>query len=353
MKTKRNQAEFILKGNQLKYWRFSQYLVALLGVALWIALLITPEIGLHAFWNVLIPIAPALVVFASGLWRNICPMASTSLLPRHLGFSQKKRVSKKLSEKFHLYSILILLLVIPFRHVILDSSGLSTAILLFILASLAFYLGYRYDWKSGWCSGVCPISSVEKLYGRKSVFRLANAHCKYCINCVVPCPDSTPQTQPMRKKKKSAMILLGGFPGFIWGWFQIPDYYNNDGWGNLISIYSLPFISMFVSLMIFYFIKKILHEKHHELLINIFTFAAVSLYYWFRIPALVGFGKFPQDGRLIDLSQSIPESVPFYIKITLIIIFFGWFFLKKENEISWLVRPPFVIKKSKLKLSNS
>jgi hypothetical protein len=250
------------------------------------------------------------------------------------------------------------LLVVPLRHVILDSSGLATAILLFILASLAFYLGYIYDWKSGWCSGVCPISSIEKLYGRKSVFRLANAHCKYCSNCVVPCPDSTPQIQPILKKKKnlvnlSAMILGGGFPGYIWGWFQIPDYYNNEGWGNLISIYSLPFISLFVSLIIFYLIKKILDEKHHELLINIFAFAAVSLYYWFRIPALVGFGKFPQDGRLIDLSQSVPELVPFYIKVTLIIIFFGWFFIKKENGKSWVVRPPFVIKKSKSKLSNS
>jgi len=351
------QAKSILKGNQLKYWRLAQYIVATLGLLLWTTLLMVPKIGLHAFWNVLIPIAPALVVFASGLWRNICPMASTSLLPRHLGFSKKKRVSKELQEKFHLYSISLLLLIIPLRHVILDYSGLATAIILLILASLAFYLGYNYDWKSGWCSGVCPISSVEKLYGRKSLVKLSNAHCKYCVNCVVPCPDSTPLINPIFKKKKnivnmSGLVLIGGFPGYIWAWFQVPDYHGIEGWNNLLSIYSMPFMGLILSFSIFSLIKAILNTKYYELLINIFAFLAVSIYYWFRIPALIGFGKFPNDGRLVDLSQSVSASFPFFIKITLLLLFFWWFFIKTNNNLSWVLRPPYFKNKPKLQLSN-
>ena len=61
----------------LRTWRAVQTVVWLAGVAILAALLFAPEIGIHAFWNVLIPVAPALVAFAPGLWRKICPLAST------------------------------------------------------------------------------------------------------------------------------------------------------------------------------------------------------------------------------------------------------------------------------------
>ena len=74
-------------------WRIAQAAVWLVGTAILVCLLFFPPIGVLLFWNILIPVAPALFVVATGVWRNVCPLATTFLLPRHLGLSKRKRVS--------------------------------------------------------------------------------------------------------------------------------------------------------------------------------------------------------------------------------------------------------------------
>ena len=45
-------------------WRAAQYVLMLAGFVLVVTLVLRPETGLDAFWNMLIPVAPALVVIA-------------------------------------------------------------------------------------------------------------------------------------------------------------------------------------------------------------------------------------------------------------------------------------------------
>lgn len=341
------QAKSILGGRSLMYWRIAQILVWLIGISIFFSLIFFPEIGIHAFWNVLIPIAPALFVVAVGLWRNICPLASTSLISRHLGFARNKKLKIKQQGRLQLISVILLLLIIPLRHTIFNTNGPATAIIIGILALIAFYISFRYDWKSAWCSGLCPIHPVEKLYGRKSLFKLPNAHCKSCVKCVSLCPDSTPSIHPLSKNKKglsqkiAGTLIIGGFPGFIWGWFQVQDYYNNEGWKHLILIYAYPLIAMTITLILFLGIKKIVTKKHKRILINIFAAAAVSIYYWYRLPALFGFGIFQGDGMLIDLSQSLPDWFPSTLQISTTLFFIWWIIFNKKEMKSWLIRPPY------------
>jgi len=157
-------------GNQLSsrsvlIWRIVQALFWIVGVLILFFLIFYPTIGIHLFWNILIPIAPALLVVGVGVWRNICPMASTSLLPRHLGISKRKKITTLLSGKFNLIAVIVLFIIVPLRHAIFDSNGLATAILILSLGLIAVVLGLRYEWKSAWCSGLCPVHPVEKLYG--------------------------------------------------------------------------------------------------------------------------------------------------------------------------------------------
>ena len=90
------RAETILKsGDQLSprsilIWRIVQTLMWLVGVIIVFNLIFYPTLGIHLFWNVLIPVAPVLLVVAVGIWRNVCPMASTALYARHMGFSKSK-----------------------------------------------------------------------------------------------------------------------------------------------------------------------------------------------------------------------------------------------------------------------
>lgn len=341
------QAKSILGGRSLIYWRIAQILVGLIGLGIFFSLIFFPEIGIHAFWNVLIPVAPALFVVAVGLWRNICPLASFSLISRHLGFARNKKLKIKQQGRLQLISVILLLLIIPLRHTIFNTNGPATAIIIGILALIAFYISFRYDWKSAWCSGLCPIHPVEKLYGRKSLFELPNAHCKSCVNCVSLCPDSTPSIHPLSKNKKglsqkiAGTLVIGGFPGFIWGWFQVQDYYNSEGWKHLISIYAYPLIAMIITLVLFLGIKKIISKKHEMTLINIFAAAAVSIYYWYRLPALIGFGIFQGDGMLVDLTLSLPHWFPVILQISTALFFVWWLVFNKKEMSNWLIRPPY------------
>lgn len=315
-----------------------------------------PEIGIHAFWNVLIPIAPALFVVSAGLWRNVCPLASVSLISRHLGFAKNNKLPVKRQGRFLLISVILLLLIVPLRHTIFDTNGPATALVIGLLAFGAIYFSFQYDMKSAWCSGLCPIHPVEKLYGRKSMLELSNAHCKSCINCVSKCPDSTTAINPITKKKKkvnqniAGTLIVGGFPGYIWGWFHVPDYYNNEGWYHLISTYMYPLVAMMISLVVFLFLKKLTSKKNENLLIDLFATASVSIYYWYRLPALIGFGIFPTDGMLVDLSTSLPIWFPVFLQFSTTLFFIWWMIFNKKERSSWVIRPPY--EKRKRSFSN-
>ncbi len=325
-----------------QYWQIAQLILWIIGVAMLFFLIFYPTIGIHLFWNILIPVAPALLVVASGLWRNICPMASTALASNHLNISKRKKLTKLQSSILYLIAVISLYMIVPLRHVIFNLNGPATALLIIYLALLATTLGSIYKDKSAWCSSLCPIHPVEKLYGGlNNKVLLSNAHCTTCTNCTAPCPDSVSNTKPLSSNANSYrrfadLLMIGGFPGFIWGWFQVPDYATVPSFEVILLSYKLPLIGFITSMGLFLLLKKYVEEKT---LIAYFAAAAVSLYYWFRIPALFGFGIFPDDGVLINLSNTIPS---YYMDITIIlttVFFFWWIVFSKQKRISWMARP--------------
>ena len=333
--------------NELKLWRGVQFTLWLIGVAILLALFFAPDIGIHAFWNVLIPIAPALLVVSTGLWRNICPLSSTVLFPRHINRSVRKHLSPKLHAIFSLTAVILLFLIVPLRHVVLDTNGPATGLAIVVIATLALIISSRFEWKSAWCSGLCPVHPVEKLYGMNPVIAPKNTHCSLCEQCVVPCPDSTRAINPLATRKSrlhqmAGAMIIGGFPGFIWGWFQVPDYHGTEGWMHLPEAYLWPLGGMLITLVLFLLLKQFLPKEKHLMLTRFFAFASVACYYWFRLPLLFGFGLFPGDGMLVDLSSTMPHWFPYALQgITTLL--FAWLILLREpnKKRSWTVRPPF------------
>jgi len=341
----------IKSGDQLSrrsilIWRTVQTLVWLVGVLILFYLIFFPVIGIHLFWNILIPIAPALLVVGVGIWRNVCPMASTSLFPRHMGFSKRKKLTISQAGKLSLIAVIALFVIVPLRHAIFNTNGMATAILILSLGLVAVFMGLIFEWKSGWCSGLCPVHPVEKLYGLNNQLSLPNAHCNKCYRCVTPCPDSTPNIDPFSSKKTNyhkvaGFLMVGAFPGFIWGWFQVPDYHGVVGIEQLISIYMLPVIGLLVTSALFLILNRFFGEK---ILMAIFSAVAVSCYYWFRLPALFGFGIFSGDGMLVDLSGILPEWSIVVTIISLAVFFFWWIIFRKNKKISWAIRPEYADK---------
>ncbi|MFZ4058503.1 MAG: hypothetical protein ACOYKE_10200 [Ferruginibacter sp.] len=328
----------------IKYWRIAQWAVWFIGAAILSCLLFLPPVGTIVFWNILIPIAPALLVVAAGVWRNVCPLATTNLLPRHLGLSKQKKLSTLQLGKLNFVSIVALFLIVPLRHPFFNNNGIATAFLLIAMVVIGTVLGFFFEWKSAWCSGLCPIHPVEKLYGSNAFIKVPNAHCASCKNCVVPCPDSTPNVHPNIAPTNfyhriNGWLITGALPGFIWGWFHVADDINNAASHDLLTAYGLPFGGGLITLLIYIVAKQFFSNSKKDLLTPLFAAASVSCYYWFRIPSLFGFGNIGKDGLLIDLSKTIPSVIIEIIPYITTAFFFYWLVVKERNRQSWLIRP--------------
>jgi hypothetical protein len=261
--------------------------------------------------------------------------------------SARRDIPKAWQDRLALLGVVLLLLIVPLRHVVLDTSGAATAQTIGLLAVIAILMGTQFRWKSGWCSGLCPVHPVEKLYGSEPAGSWANAHCHLCERCVVACPDSVPGVSPILPKEKgvrrlAGVLMVGGFAGFIWGWFHVPDYTGTEGWGHLAQAYGLPFVGLAFSLAAFLLLERLVPERHGMRLRRLFAAAAISCYYWYRLPALFGFGPFPGDGMLVDLHDVLPDWFPVMSRTATTTFFLWWLVWRCEGRRTWMVRPPFL-----------
>jgi hypothetical protein len=348
---KEHQAALPLDGREKLLWRSLQWVFFIIGLGLFATLVFAPQIGITAFWNILIPIAPLLFLLATGFWRNVCPLASVAMFPHHFNWSKKRRIPQKWQGRLALASVVLLFLIVPGRHLALNNDGLATAITLAVLGSMAFVGGLFFDVKSAWCSGLCPVHPVEKLYGQKVGFTPKNAQCGACHNCVMPCPDSTPSIAEQKPKERNiqaiaSTLLTGGLPGFIWGWFHVPDCRSGVAeLGECLIAFGLPWATMAVTLVAYLLLRKFLPKGQETLLTSLFAAASISCYYWYRIPSLVGYGLFPQDGLLVDLTQTLPLWSIMAAQVAAV-AFFGWWLVLRNPELSvWAIRPPFEVKR--------
>lgn len=330
----------------LAWWHRAQAVLLCAGIVLFGLLILRPALGLTLLWNILIPVAPALIVIAPGIWRNVCPMATLSLLPRYLCISHQIIPSRRAAATLAVLAMTALLLIVPLRHLSLNVSGPMSALMLLVAAFVAFGAGIAFEWRSGWCTSLCPIHPVEKLYGFAPAVTVQNARCQSCRKCTLPCPDSTRSmtvlvTPPTKLQRSLGHGLTGGFVGFIWGWFQIPDYPATVGMPEIVAAYLWPFGCAAITLVIYLGLRRrwrISHEKA-RILPKAFAAAAVSTYYWYRLPALVGFGPHPGSGLLIDLTETLPYWMPWLSQL-LTTSFFIWFLLfRPGSRTGWMARP--------------
>jgi len=322
-----------------------QVVLAAAGVALLPMLIWMPDIGIMLFWNILIPVAPAVLVLIPGVWRNVCPMATAGLLPRHFGFSSRKTMPQVLRSILVITSLAALLIIVPFRHVVFNTNGPATALMLAIAATAAFLLGTQYEWRSAWCSSLCPIHPVEKLYGTVAAITVPNTHCTQCEKCVAPCPDSTHKMTPMitstnKIEQTVGLLLVGGFFGYVYGWYQVPDYFGPMSAIDWATAFAWPFGGFVVSYLIFRTLMNIVPRRNHMFWIRFFAMAAVATYYWFRLPMLFGYAELPNNSMLIDLTDVLPGWFPEASQAATT-AFLAWFMLVRKSKRSWTVRPAY------------
>jgi len=246
-------------------WNTVRFICWIGGLYLWWQLFQLQDQALLWFWHVLIALVPALVIFFPGLWRNICPMGTTTAYVARLTPYKKIFLSPKSQHRLAVIATVSLLLIVPLRHFLFDYSSQFTAAMLGIAGTIAIVTSLVFWDKSGWCAGLCPIHPVEKFYGISPAASFHNAQCPSCTRCVKSCPDAikTPQHLSPEHSTFQERLMVGGFPGFVWGWFQIEDVPFTSLWGALSASYLYPFTGMAVSLFLFFIIKKQLSAEQH------------------------------------------------------------------------------------------
>lgn len=335
----------LLTPPQRRAWRSMQLLVFVLGALIVTALIAWPQVGLSALWNVLVPVAPALLVVAPGVWRNVCPLGTTALWSRHMGVSARRRLSTTTQGWCAFGGVVLLLVIVPLRHLVLNTNGPVTGVVLIGVGLASIAIGMSFEWKSGWCSGLCPVHPVEKLYGQRPAWTVPNAHCTECFRCTDVCPDSTPWMSPLVNPRTTghrfaATLLVGGFPGYVWGWFQLADAAEITA-QSVSRAYAWPFSGLLVSLTLYSVLQRTVRAQALEVLGRCFAAAAVSCYYWFRLPMLIGFGKFAGDGVLIDLKDITPAWTPIVLQCGSALFFVWWLLLRTASRRAWTIRPAY------------
>ena len=206
-------------------WRLAR--IATLAVFLILIPLLALDDGHLAplVWRGVVPLLPLVFLVHPGIWRNICPLAT-------LGTGRVEGLPDR-GAPLVLPGVIALMLLLPLRPVLLESSGLISAGLLVAIGGFALFVGGRSHGKAGFCNRLCPILPVERLYGQAPLVQVGNARCGNCDLCAPRgCLDLNPGTavaQVLGESRHGAGWTLApfgafaaAFPGMILGFYTLP-----------------------------------------------------------------------------------------------------------------------------------
>ena len=267
----------------LPAWHAIRIASVLAYLALCVALFIRPAGGLFAFFKVIVPLLPILFFTAPGLWRNICPLAASNQAPRVRGFSRAFTPPDWLRRYGVVISIVLFFGITSARIALFNTSGPATGVLLSVTILTAFVAGVAFKGKSGWCSSICPLLPLQRVYGQTPYVKVANSHCQPCVGCTKNCYDFRPSVayqadlhEPDPAWTSPRKLFASALPGFVLGFFTLV---HHDGIA-LPQVYLRLALFFLGSVGLFYAVQALLGLST-TVTIAIWGAAAINIFYWF------------------------------------------------------------------------
>ena len=266
----------------IRQWRFIRLVVFVVGLAEIVLLFVAPDLGLDLFFGIAVPVLPLLWFVAPGVWRNLCPLAAANQTPRLFGFTRALKAPRWVAEHGYLIAISSFLVLVPARKFLLNDNGPALAVLLTLFLILAFVGGVFLKGKSGWCSTMCPLLPVQRLYGQHAFITSPNSHCEPCVGCAKNCNDFNPhvafladqydtdRTWMLRRRWFSA-----AFPGLVIGFYVVAD----PPAISIAEMYGQIALWIVASAGLFFALDGLLRMPLGRLT-AIWAVAALNLYYW-------------------------------------------------------------------------
>ncbi len=281
-------------------WKTGQIIAFVVTGIVVAGLFLLPELTLKVVWFAVVPILPASFLVNTGLWRALCPLASTNMIPNK---GKGALLTGKWIQWATIVGILLLVILVPLRRILLNQNGPALAITLVAIVLLAFILGYFVQSKGGFCNSICPVLPVEKLYGQSPLVFVRNPRCVPCTLCTSKgCIDIDPassirhamgaSTPPGKFLLTPFGLFAAAFPGFIYAYFQLED-------GPLAAAsqtYSTVLLYAGISLILVAAFT-LLFKVSTRYLTPILGAASVGMYYWFASTA--SFEAFGLSGGVV------------------------------------------------------
>lgn len=196
------------------------------AMALGALLIIEPELGLLLFWGLAIPVVPALLVVAPGLWRQICPMAALNQLPRALGKSRALELPAALKSSAFTIALVIFIGAVALRQPWLNHHGPTVGVVVFVMLAAALAGGWFFKGRSGWCGTFCPLGPIQRTYGQAPLVVVRNGYCDPCLGCQKNCYDFNPRAAVFSdvydddpRYASQRRLFMGLLPGLLLGYF--------------------------------------------------------------------------------------------------------------------------------------
>jgi NADPH-dependent 2,4-dienoyl-CoA reductase/sulfur reductase-like enzyme/ferredoxin len=272
------------------FWHGVRLISVLTYLALCVAMFVWPTQALFAFFKVVVPLLPILFFVAPGLWRNICPLAAANQAARVFGFSRAATTPGWLQRHGYLIAIGLFFGIAGARLALFNASGSATGILLAVTIVNAFIMGIAFKGKSGWCSSICPLLPLQRVYGQTPFLLVANTHCNPCVSCTRHCYDFKPQpayqadlADPDPSWSRPRRLFAAALPGFVLGFYLLLGQTQLGDW-HLYGRLALFVLGSVGALFVLIALIPVLEP----VLVAVWGAVAISLFYWFGADVLAG-----------------------------------------------------------------
>lgn len=258
-------------------WRAARIASVLAALGVCALLVADPDAGLDLWWELLVPLLPLVWFVAPGLWRNVCPLAAANQVPRVLGFTRGRTAPQWFRTYAPLAGIAVFLAAVLARPTVFEDDGTATAALIGGALLAAFAGGYLLKGKSGWCSSLCPMLPVQRMYGQTPFANVPNSHCQPCLGCTKNCFDFNPKVAFLadvhdqdRQWSTTRKLPAAAFPGLVIAFFTEQEV-------------AVTALAVTASAGSFVALEALLPASTPKLA-AIYAAAAINLFYWWAAP---------------------------------------------------------------------
>lgn len=273
----------------ISLWWVARIATLIFTLAVVAALVLAPDFAIRFFWGLVIPVVPILLVFAPGLWRQVCPMAFFNQLPRAFGFGLERTLPDWLRDNAFLIACGSLIAVVLCRWPLLNHSPYAVAAGAVLALALAFVGGVVFKGRSGWCGTFCALGPIQRVYGQAPAVVVRNGFCSTCVGCQKNCYDFNPRAAVFGdvydedpRYAGQRRLFMGLLPGLLIGYFaQGPSPAYGEGVRAAILLASACASAGFYGLTV------VTLPVSAYRISAVFSAAAIAIFYWWSGPNMV------------------------------------------------------------------